>query len=49
VGYSLCFVLGLGVVGLWVGLSIGLVAVAIALMIVWWKSIHLPAAVIATE
>jgi MATE family multidrug resistance protein len=40
VGYSLCFGLGLGVVGLWVGLSIGLVAVAIALMIVWWKSIH---------
>jgi MATE family multidrug resistance protein len=42
VGYSLCFGLGLGVVGLWVGLSIGLVAVAIALMIVWWKSIHVP-------
>jgi multidrug resistance protein, MATE family len=49
VGYSLCFGLGLGVVGLWVGLSLGLVAVAIALMIVWWKSIHLPAAVSATE
>ena len=42
VGYSLCFGLGLGVVGLWVGLSIGLVAVAIALMIVWWKRIHVP-------
>jgi multidrug resistance protein, MATE family len=42
VGYWLCFGLGLGVVGLWVGLSLGLVAVAIALIIVWWKRINVP-------
>ena len=40
VGYTLCFGLGFGVVGLWVGLSIGLIAVAIVLMIVWWRRIH---------
>jgi MATE family multidrug resistance protein len=42
VGYWLCFGLGLGVVGLWIGLSIGLTAVATALMMVWWKTIHVP-------
>jgi multidrug resistance protein, MATE family len=35
VGYILCFGLGFGVVGLWTGLSIGLILVAIALMTVW--------------
>jgi MATE family multidrug resistance protein len=35
VGYGLCFVAGHGVVGLWIGLSVGLVVVAIAL-VAWW-------------
>jgi len=35
VGYALCFRYGWGVIGLWVGLSAGLIVVAIALMIVW--------------
>ncbi len=35
VGYALCFVRGWGVVGLWVGLCVGLVAVALTLVWVW--------------
>jgi len=35
IGYTLCFVRGQGVVGLWIGLCVGLVAVAIALLAVW--------------
>jgi len=35
VGYALCFRLGWGVRGLWVGLSIGLIFVAIVLTIAW--------------
>jgi MATE family multidrug resistance protein len=34
-GYLLCFHTGLGVIGLWVGLSVGLIAVAVALVIAW--------------
>ena len=34
-GYALCFTLGWGVAGLWVGLLIGLVFVAITLTAVW--------------
>jgi len=34
-GYMLCFAYGLGVAGLWIGLSIGLVFVAIALTLTW--------------
>jgi MATE family multidrug resistance protein len=42
VGWALCFRYGWGVAGLWVGLSIGLVFVAIALTVAWhWKSRHL--------
>jgi MATE family, multidrug efflux pump len=40
VGYTLCFVLGFGVVGLWTGLSVGLTFVAVLLMVVWWRRIH---------
>ena len=36
-GYTLCFVAGWGVAGLWIGLSIGLVFVATILTAVWWK------------
>jgi MATE family multidrug resistance protein len=35
VGYALCFRHGWGVLGLWIGLSAGLVVVAVALTIVW--------------
>lgn len=37
VGYVLCFRLGWGVQGLWIGLSIGLVLAALVLTAVWWK------------
>ncbi len=37
VGYWLCFVAGWGVVGLWVGLSIGLTLVGAALVATWWR------------
>jgi MATE family multidrug resistance protein len=41
-GAALCFSLGWGVRGLWIGLSIGLTAVAAALVLAWWrKSRHL--------
>jgi MATE family multidrug resistance protein len=39
-GYVLCFVLGVGVVGLWWGLSIGLIICGIVLLIVWSRRIH---------
>lgn len=35
VGYALCFHYGWGVIGLWVGLSVGLIVVAIVLTAVW--------------
>jgi MATE family multidrug resistance protein len=35
VGYVLCFVLGYGVTGLWIGLSIGLIVVGSVLLFVW--------------
>jgi MATE family multidrug resistance protein len=35
VGAGLCFTAGFGVVGLWVGLSVGLIVVATALVLVW--------------
>jgi len=34
-GYTLCFTVGLGVVGLWWGLSTGLIICGVALLIVW--------------
>jgi len=37
VGYVLCFQLGWGVQGLWIGLSIGLILAALVLTVVWWK------------
>jgi MATE family multidrug resistance protein len=38
VGWSLCFLAGWGVVGLWTGLSVGLTLVAITLVGVWMKT-----------
>ena len=35
IGYALCFGLGYGVTGLWIGLSAGLIAVATVLLISW--------------
>ena len=37
VGYALCFWYGSGVLGLWIGLSIGLIFTAVVLTAVWWK------------
>jgi MATE family multidrug resistance protein len=37
VGYALCFRLGWGVTGLWVGLSVGLVFVAVVLTLTWTR------------
>jgi len=38
-GYTLCFVSGLGVIGLWWGLSTGLIICGIALLIVWFRHV----------
>jgi MATE family, multidrug efflux pump len=40
VAYSLAFHFRLGVIGLWWGLSIGLINCGIALLIVWWRRLH---------
>ena len=40
VSYTLCFVVGWGVWGLWVGLSIGLIVTGIVLLWVWSVRIH---------
>ena len=37
IGYWLCFRLGWGVIGLWVGLLIGLVVVATIVLCAWWR------------
>jgi MATE family multidrug resistance protein len=39
-GYTLCFITGLGVTGLWWGLSAGLIICGIALLVVWSRRIH---------
>jgi multidrug resistance protein, MATE family len=39
VGYTLCFGLGIGVIGLWVGLSTGLIIAGIVLLYVWQRRI----------
>jgi MATE family, multidrug efflux pump len=39
-GYALCFIAGLGVIGLWWGLSAGLIICGVALLIVWSRRIH---------
>lgn len=37
VGYALCFWYAWGVLGLWIGLSIGLIFTALVLSAVWWR------------
>ena len=39
-GYVLCFVLGRGVIGLWWGLSVGLIICGVALLVVWARRIR---------
>jgi len=38
-GYTLCFVVGLGVIGLWWGLSTGLIICGVSLLTVWMRRI----------
>jgi Na+-driven multidrug efflux pump len=33
--YTLCFTLGWGVRGLWIGLSLGLISVSLVLIVTW--------------
>lgn len=40
IGYTLCFILGWGVYGLWVGLSLGLIIVGVILLWVWTRKIR---------
>jgi MATE family multidrug resistance protein len=40
VGYTLCFVLGVGVIGLWIGLSAGLIIAGVVLLYVWHRRIR---------
>ena len=40
IGYTLCFIIGWGVYGLWVGLSLGLIIVGVILLWVWTKKIR---------
>jgi MATE family multidrug resistance protein len=40
VGYTLCFTLGVGVVGLWIGLSTGLIIAGVVLLYVWHRRIR---------
>jgi MATE family multidrug resistance protein len=41
IGVTLCFAVGWGVVGLWVGLSTGLIAVGIVLLFVWSRRVRI--------
>jgi MATE family multidrug resistance protein len=36
-GYARCFRAKWGVIGLWIGLSIGLIVVAVIVLYAWWK------------
>jgi MATE family multidrug resistance protein len=39
VGYTLCFVFGIGVIGLWIGLSTGLIIAGVVLLYTWQRRI----------
>jgi MATE family multidrug resistance protein len=51
VGYYLCFVRGLGAVGLWIGLLIGLAVTGVSLVLVWHRKARrfLPASPVPTS
>jgi len=49
IAYVLAFHLGLGVIGLWWGLSSGLIICGVALMVVWWRRIHAVPRLLAME
>ncbi len=49
VGYLLCFVVGWGVIGLWVGVSAGLVVVGSLLLAIWWRRARALTAALAGE
>src|SRR5690606_28560482 len=40
VGYTLCFVVGVGVIGLWIGLSTGLIIAGSVLVYAWHRRIR---------
>jgi MATE family multidrug resistance protein len=40
IGWTLCFVTGFGVLGLWIGLSVGLTIVGIVLVFVWSRRVR---------
>ena len=40
VGYALCFVFGFGVIGLWIGLSTGLIIAGVVLLYAWHRQIR---------
>jgi MATE family multidrug resistance protein len=39
-GYQLCFRFGLGVIGLWIGLSVGLILVSLVLLVLWARRVR---------
>ena len=39
-GYTLCFMWGVGVSGLWVGLSTGLIVVGLVLLVAWTRRVR---------
>ena len=39
-GHQLCFRFGLGVIGLWIGLSAGLILVSLALLVLWARCVR---------
>lgn len=41
-GYTLCFAAGLGIAGLWWGLSLGLIICGIALLAAWYRRVGAP-------
>jgi len=49
IAYLLAFHFGFGVIGLWWGLSSGLIICGIALLIVWWRRIHAVPDLLSTE
>jgi MATE family multidrug resistance protein len=43
-GYVLCFTMGWGAVGLWVGLCVALILIGSVLLVVWTRKVHAMAA-----